>query len=197
MNEDIDQQETDDEDQQETNPEDQQDEQEIEDEIMNVKEGNEEEEDDQEEQEIEKEDQQDFQDFDSIFHECDKMLEELSQSHCEEQNEEEQYEEETEEMGRKVIMNFEMNPEIEDEFMSGEKESFEPEHQQDGEGMEEQPQQKKEEMNGKKLVLNPFFNTKLRTNLDNKDDSVRLMAMFDKMIDDFKCNSKFNDEQRD
>jgi hypothetical protein len=144
MNEDIDQQETDDEDQQETDHEDQQDEHEIAD--MNGKEGNEEEEDDQEEQEVKEEDQQDLQGFESMFHEAEKMLDKLSQLHCMKQNEEEQYEQEMEEMGKKAIMNgcFEMNPEIEDEFMSSDEETLQPEHQPNGEGMEEQPQQKKE-----------------------------------------------------
>jgi hypothetical protein len=67
-----------------------------------------------------------------------------------------------EEMGKKAIVNgcFEMNPDIEDEFRISDEETLQPEHQPHGEGMEEQPQQKKEEMNGKKLFLNPLFDPK-------------------------------------
>jgi poly(rC)-binding protein 2/3/4 len=144
----------------------------------------------QDEQEIEEEDQQDLQGFDSIFHESEKMLDKLSQLHCMKQNKEEQYEQEMEELGKKAIVNwyFEMNPVIEDEFMSSDGEPLQPEHPPHGEGMEEQPQQKKEEKNGKKLFLNPLFDPK------SQDDSARMEAMFDKMIYEFQSNSKFNDE---
>jgi hypothetical protein len=54
----------------------------------------------------------------------------------------------------------------------------------------EQPQQKKEEMNGQKLILNPFFNADLRTNPDSKDDTLRINAMFDKIMDAMKDEKK-------